>query len=46
MFLTGTISENLGLLDAGVIALVGYAVVFVGLIMLMMVVMEIGRAHV
>ena len=44
MFLTGTISENLGLLDAGVIALVGYAVVFVGLIMLMMVVMALGKS--
>ena len=43
MFLTGTISENLGLLEAGVIALLGYAVVFFGLILLMIVVMTLGK---
>ena len=35
--------ENLGILDAGIVALLGYAVVFVGLIMLMIVVMVIGK---
>jgi Na+-transporting methylmalonyl-CoA/oxaloacetate decarboxylase gamma subunit len=44
MFLTGTISENLGLLEAGVIALLGYAVVFFGLILLMIVVITLGKA--
>ena len=44
MFLTGTVSENLGLLEAGVIAVLGYAVVFFGLILLMLVVMALGRA--
>ena len=44
MFLTANLSDNLGLLDAGVIALLGYAVVFAGLILLMMVVMALGKA--
>ena len=44
MFLTGTVSENLGLLEAGVIALLGYSVVFFGLILLMLVIMALGRA--
>ena len=44
MFLTNTLSENIGLLDAGVIALLGYAVVFFGLILLMLVVMAMGKA--
>ena len=35
--------ENIGLLDAGVIALLGYAVVFLGLILLMIVVMIVGK---
>ena len=44
MFLTGTVSENLGLLEAGVIALLGYAVVFFGLILLMLVVTALGKS--
>ncbi len=44
MFLTGTVSENLGLAEAGVIALLGYAVVFFGLILLMLVVMALGKS--
>jgi Na+-transporting methylmalonyl-CoA/oxaloacetate decarboxylase gamma subunit len=35
--------ENLGILDAGIVALLGYAVVFFGLIMLMIVIMIIGK---
>ena len=35
--------ENLGILDAGIVALLGYAVVFFGLILLMIVVMVIGK---
>ena len=34
---------NIGILDAGVIALLGYAVVFFGLILLMIVVMVMGK---
>ncbi len=44
MFLTGTISENLGLLEAGIIALLGYAVVFFGLILLMLVITALGKS--
>ena len=44
MFLTGTVSENLGLAEAGVIALLGYAVVFFCLILLMLVIMALGKA--
>ena len=36
--------ENIGILDAGVVALVGYAVVFFGLILLMAVVVIMGKA--
>ena len=36
--------DNIGILDAGVIALLGYAVVFFGLILLMCVVMVMGKA--
>ena len=36
--------ENIGILDAGIIALLGYAVVFFGLILLMIVVMIMGKA--
>ena len=43
MFLANTLSENLSLVDAGVIALLGYAVVFFGLILLMLVVMALGK---
>ena len=35
--------ENIGILDAGIIALLGYAVVFFGLILLMIVVMVMGK---
>ena len=35
--------ENIGILDAGVIALLGYAVVFFGLILLMIVVTIMGK---
>ena len=38
--------ENLGILDAGIVALLGYAVVFFGLIMLMVVIMIIGKSFV
>ena len=44
MFLTSTVSENLGLVDAAVIAVLGYAVVFFGLILLMLVLMIMGKA--
>ncbi len=43
MLLTNTLNENLGLLDAGVVALLGYAVVFFGLILLMIVVIGLGK---
>ena len=35
--------ENIGILDAGVIALLGYGVVFFGLILLMLVIMAMGK---
>ena len=35
--------DNIGILDAGIIALLGYAVVFFGLILLMIVVMVMGK---
>lgn len=38
--------ENLGILDAGILALLGYAVVFFGLILLMLVVMGMGKIFV
>ena len=44
MFLTNTLSESITLVDAGVIALLGYAVVFFGLILLMIVVIALGKA--
>ena len=37
---------NLGIGDAGIIALLGYAVVFFGLILLMAVVMIIGKCFI
>ena len=43
MFLSSTVSGNIGLVDAAVIAVLGYAVVFFGLILLMLVVMAMGR---
>ncbi len=44
MFLNSALPEHLGLADAGVIALLGYAVVFFGLILLMLVVIALGKA--
>ena len=41
MMLASTL-DNIGILDAGVVALLGYAVVFFGLILLMLVVMAMG----
>ena len=38
--------DNIGILDAGIVALLGYAVVFFGLILLMAVVMIIGKCFV
>ena len=38
--------ENIGILDAGIVALLGYAVVFFGLILLMIVVTVIGKIFV
>ena len=35
--------ENIGILDAGIIALLGYGVVFFGLILLMVVVIAMGK---
>ena len=40
--LTSTL-DNIGIADAGIVALLGYAVVFFGLILLMVVVMIIGK---
>ena len=42
MMLTSTL-ENIGIGDAGVIALLGYAVVFFGLILLMGVIIAMGK---
>ena len=36
--------DNIGILDAGIVALLGYAVVFFGLILLQIVVMVMGKA--
>jgi len=44
MFLTNAINMTLG--DAGITALLGYAVVFFGLILLMIVVMLLGKAFI
>ena len=35
--------DNIGILDAGIVALLGYAVVFFGLILLMIVVIAMGK---
>ena len=35
--------DNIGILDAGIVAVLGYAVVFFGLILLMLVVMAMGK---
>ncbi len=44
MFLASTLPDHLGFADAGVIALLGYAVVFFGLILLMIVITILGKA--
>ena len=44
MFLNAALPEHLGLVDAGVIALLGYAVVFFGLVLLMIVITLLGKA--
>ena len=36
--------ENIGILDAGIVAVLGYAVVFFGLILLMLVITVMGKA--
>ena len=38
--------ENIGILDAGIVALLGYGVVFFGIILLMVVVMIMGKIFV
>lgn len=38
--------DNIGILDAGIIALLGYAVVFFGLILLMAVIVAMGKIFV
>ena len=43
MMLTSTL-ENIGIGDAGIVALLGYAVVFFGLILLMIVITILGKA--
>ena len=42
MMLTSTL-ENIGIVDAAIVALLGYAVVFFGLILLMLVVIAMGK---
>ncbi len=42
LFLNASV-ENIGIVDAGIVALLGYAVVFVGLIALMGVVVAMGK---
>ena len=44
MFLASTPNEDITLLEAAVTGLLGYAVVFLGLILLMIVVMLLGKA--
>ena len=44
MFLSNTLSGNLALMDAGMIALLGYGVVFFGLIQLMLVIIALGKS--
>ncbi|MDD5953955.1 MAG: OadG family protein [Firmicutes bacterium] len=40
---SGVSLDDIGILDAGIVALLGYAVVFFGLILLMLVVMALGK---
>ena len=44
MFLASTPNEDITLLEAAVTGLLGYAVVFLGLVLLMIVVMLLGKA--
>ncbi len=44
MFLSATLTEKLPITDAGVIALLGYSVVFFGLILLMLVITALGKS--
>ena len=44
MLVNPALSGNLGFADAGVVAVLGYAVVFFGLILLMLVIMILGAA--
>ena len=44
LMLAAAQTTDLGTLDAGIIALLGYGVVFLGLILLMIVVIAIGKA--
>lgn len=43
MFLINTLMENISVGTAGLVALLGYAVVFIGLIALMAVIMIVGK---
>ena len=45
MMLTSTL-ENIGIMDAGIVALLGYAVVFFGLILLMCVITVMGKVFI
>ena len=45
MMLTSTL-DNIGILDAAVVAVLGYAVVFFGLILLMIVVIAMGKVFI
>ncbi len=44
MFLSATLTEKLPIMDAGIIAVLGYAVVFFGLILLMLVIIALGKS--
>ena len=44
MFLSATLTEKMPITDAGVIAILGYAVVFFGLILLMLVITILGKS--
>ena len=43
MMMLASSLDNIGILDAGIVAVLGYAVVFVGLILLMLVVIAMGK---
>ena len=46
MMILASSLDNIGILDAGVVALLGYGVVFLGLILLMVVVIVMGKIFV